>query len=177
VQFEPTKYAAIRACIARLHLTPTDVVFDIGCGMGRVTCLFAREPVARCIGIESVPGLAEIARRNAKHVRGRRAEMEIREGDAGTADYARGTIYWLYNPFGEDTMRRTLSRIRLAVEAAPRPIQIVYVAPNFERPFGEGGWLVRNGTIPVQYNLVRTMPASFWVNRQFRGGPDLGERP
>jgi hypothetical protein len=145
--------------------------------MGRVTCLFARRSVARCVGIESVPQLAEIARHNVASLRGRRAAVEIREGDAGAADYTGGTVFWLYNPFGDETMRRTVARIRAAVEAAPRPIQIVYVAPNFEGAFSESDWLIHAGTIAVQYNLVRAMPASFWVNRSFRGGPDLEPRP
>jgi predicted RNA methylase len=170
VQYEPTKYAAIDACLGHLALSPADVVFDIGCGMGRVTCVFATRPIARSIGIERDERLAAVARANAESLRGRRAPIEIRTVDAMDADYADGTVFWLYNPFGEDAMRRTLIRIRASVEAAPRPIRIVYAAPNFEAPFEASDWLERTATISVQYDLTSDMPASFWVNRRFRGG-------
>jgi predicted RNA methylase len=168
VQYEPTKYAAIHACLAQLLLAPDDVVFDIGCGMGRVTCLFARQPVTRCVGIERVGRLAEIARLNASRVYGRRASVEIRTEDAGQTDYAGGTVFWLYNPFGDETMRRTLARIKASVEAAPRPIQIIYAAPHYESAFYDGNWLDRKFAIEVQYDLVQTMPVSFWINRPLR---------
>jgi hypothetical protein len=78
-------------------------------------------------------------------------------------------VFWLYNnPFGDETMRRTLARIKASVEAAPRPIQIVYAAPHYERAFYDGNWLARKFTIEVQYDLVQTMPVSFWVNRPLR---------
>ena len=41
---------------------PADTVIDIGCGMGRALCLFARRNVRKCIGIEYDPGFAERAR-------------------------------------------------------------------------------------------------------------------
>jgi predicted RNA methylase len=165
VQYEPTKYGAIATCLEHLAVRPSDVVVDIGCGMGRVACVFSMLPVARVIGIELDDRLASIARANAARVRGRRADIEIRTGDAGQADYSGVTIFWLYNPFGEETMRRTLARIRESVDAAPRPIQLVYVAPNFERPLQDSAWLDRTATISVEYDLAGDVAASFWVNR------------
>jgi SAM-dependent methyltransferase len=166
--YEPTKYAAIRVCIAQTVLSPKDVFFDIGCGMGRVTCLFAREAVARCVGIEHSGPLADAARLNAARLRGRRAEIEIRTGDAGAADYSGGTIFWLYNPFDDDTMRRTLARLQESLEATPRRIQIIYVNPRGGRVFYENDWLQYQRTIEAPYSLTGNVKVSFWGNCKYR---------
>jgi precorrin-6B methylase 2 len=86
-----------------VRIADHDVVMDIGCGMGRVLCVFARRRLKKCIGIEFSGELAGIAERNARALRGRRAPIEIRIGDAAEADYTEGTIFWIYNPFGERT--------------------------------------------------------------------------
>jgi len=53
-----------------MDLVPgTDAAVDIGCGMGRVLCMFARRPISKCIGVECDAELAAVARRNAATLR------------------------------------------------------------------------------------------------------------
>jgi hypothetical protein len=44
-------------------------------------------------------------------LRGRKAPIEIVCGDASTADLGEGMIYFMFNPFGADTMGDTLENI------------------------------------------------------------------
>lgn len=85
-----------------------DIVFDIGCGVGRILCVFARRPVRKCVGIEISTIYAERARQNAKRLKGRKAPIEIFVADAAEADYSEGTIYCLFNPFGAKTLQLVL---------------------------------------------------------------------
>ena len=85
--------------------------YDIGSGMGRIVCAVARKRLRKGIGMELSEPLCQIARRNAMKLRGRKAPIEMVCGDASTADLREGTIYFMFNPFGADTMRDTPENI------------------------------------------------------------------
>lgn len=134
-------YLDLRRILARARLASTDVFYDIGCGMGRVVCLAARRRIARAVGVELHPGLAAIARRNAERLRGRRAPLEIRAADAATADLGDGTVYYLFNPFGADTLRAVLANIQRSLTARPRAVRFLYVNPQHAEAFAAARWL------------------------------------
>ena len=120
IPYEPAQYSNIRRCIATITLVPSDQVFDIGCGAGRAVCLFARQNVTRCVGIEYVPWVAEAARTNARSLRGRRSVVDIRNEDARLSDYGGGTYYWLFNPFDLDVMREVPAYTALLGSGPPK---------------------------------------------------------
>jgi predicted RNA methylase len=155
-------YSVIGAYARMLKLHPSDVVYDLGCGTGRPICVFARHLVRRCVGIEMDPGVAEIAKRNALNLVGRRSEIAIVQGDAATADYRDGSVFWLYHPFGERTLTAVLGRIRQSVEASPRSVRFCHVTPDAEEPFAACGWLTRYKT--VKPLLHPSCVAHFWRN-------------
>jgi hypothetical protein len=74
----------------------------------------------KCIGVELLAPFCEIARRNAAGLRGRKAPIQIVCGDAATAELSEGTIYFMFNPFGADTLRDTLENIRGSLSQEPR---------------------------------------------------------
>jgi SAM-dependent methyltransferase len=119
-------YHYIRKTVKILNAASEDVVFDIGCGKGRVLCLFAREPVKKCVGVELMEDLCHEARANAVRMRGRRSPVEIFCQDAAQANLAEGTIYYLFNPFGAETLDAVLQNIRRSLSEFPRRVRIVY---------------------------------------------------
>jgi predicted RNA methylase len=163
VEYLPMDYGLLWKYMRPVSLEPDDVVFDIGCGMGRVLCAFARRRVRKCVGIEFDAELAEIARANGRALRGRRARIEIRTGDAREADYAEGTVFWFHNPFGERTMAAVLDRIHQSLVASPRHIQLVYVRPVHENLLRSRAWLAR--TAVLDSAVHQTGAASYWENR------------
>jgi hypothetical protein len=48
-RYEPLNYASLDLIAKRLGAGPQDVIYDIGCGMGRVVCYFARLPVKKVV--------------------------------------------------------------------------------------------------------------------------------
>jgi predicted RNA methylase len=157
---EPVDYLLLWKFMKPLRLGTHEVVFDIGCGMGRVLCAFARRNISQCVGIEFDPQLAEIAVENGRTLRGRRAAIEVRCGDAAEADYSAGTIYWLFNPFGSETLQRVMKRIERSVIEKPRAVRIVYVNPVHEDVLRQFRWLERTGF--VQSPFFGTYGASYW---------------
>ena len=129
VPFAALDYVAIHRCLKSVELRPSDVFVDIGCGNGRVLCLAARRRVRKCVGIEYRPALARQAVRNARSLRGRRCPIEIIAHDAADSDFSEGTVFWMFNPFGEQTMRRVTERIIASQRSHPRRVRLIYVRP------------------------------------------------
>ena len=162
----PDVHLAENVCVgavvaSRSGILPDAVGGDIGCGMGRVVCLFARAKIKKSIGVEISAELAKIARLNAQRLRGRKAVIEIIVADAAEADYSEGTIFFLLNPFGRETLEAVLDRIKPSVEAFPRHIQILYVNPFHEEVLKGCGWLKCVG---VDQPLLFKTYASYWTN-------------
>ncbi len=129
VPFAALDYVAILRCLRAVELRPSDVFVDIGCGNGRVLCVAARRKLGKCIGIEYRPALARQAARNAESLRGRQCPVEIVTRDAADQDFSEGTVYWMFNPFGEQTMRRVAERIIASQRVHPRRVRLIYVRP------------------------------------------------
>lgn len=129
VHYEPPDYPRLAHTLWAARIEPDDVVYEIGCGMGRIVCVLARRRIDRVIGIEISSALADRAQRNLMTLRGRRSRAEIIIADAANADYTGGTVYVLYNPFGERTMRAVMRRIESSWVADPRLVRIVYMHP------------------------------------------------
>jgi SAM-dependent methyltransferase len=159
VVYDAMDYPLLLAYLRRLKLRPDDVVYDIGCGMGRILCAASRAGVARCVGIEVSADLVDRARRNAQQLRGGRGEIEVRLADAALADYGGGTVYCMFNPFGRPTLTAVLARLRESVEQQPRTIRIGYNNPAHEDLLSGSGWLRcydRHSSIWYQH------ASSFW---------------
>lgn len=163
VIYEGISYLQLWRYINSLKLSSDDVVFDIGCGMGRVLCLFARRPVKKCVGIEVSKELAEIAKQNAMRLRGCKAPIDIVVGDAAEADYSDGTIYCLFNPFGAETLEAVLERIYSSVQRLPRRIWIAYFTPIHDDVLESCDWLrcYKRKNSALRKGGGR---ASFWTN-------------
>lgn len=144
-----------------LRLQPDDVAVEIGSGLGRALCAMARYRVKKCIGVEFSPKLVERARENVRHLRGRRSPVELIASDAAFVDYSEGTAFYLFNPFGETTMRVVLERIHESVRAKPRRVRLLYVNPVHEDVFEAASWLTKTRTLESR---VFNTTASLWEN-------------
>ena len=160
-RYSTVGYHHVRKILRELSLGPDDVFCDVGCGMGRVLCLAARYPVRKCVGVELTDRLCTIARRNATSLRGRRAPVEIIGGDAPRADLSEGTVYFLFNPFGPETLQDTLENIRVSLGANPRSIRIVYYHAKYRAAVDNLPWLA-----PLQeFRSFGGHPVVIWGNR------------
>ncbi len=139
-RYEANSYSVLTIMLNHLALKPSDVVYDIGCGAGRILCLAARRNVSAVVGIECVPSLADKARENARVLRARRARVLIISGDAAVQNYSGGSVFIMFNPFGADTMRRVLGRIRTSL-ALGKSARFAYLNPVHETVLQHCGWL------------------------------------
>jgi predicted RNA methylase len=115
---------------------------DLGCGKGRVLILAAEYGFQRVLGIELDSRLVEVARANVRSVQARQQnrmdKVEVLTGDAATFTLPLGpTIIYMYNPFGEQTVREVASNVQRSLELNPRPLLVVYYNPVHQHLFKE----------------------------------------
>jgi len=125
---------------------------DFGAGKGRALLLAAEYPFRKILGVEFVPQLVEICRRNlaAYHNPQRRCcDIEIREGDAAELVLPEGPlILFFYNPFDSPVMARVVDNVRHSLEAQPRPITVIYHTPKHEALWASLPLFVRQPSPP-----------------------------
>jgi SAM-dependent methyltransferase len=135
-QFETCAHSAISKTIDLVKPTPYDVVYVLGCGKGRAVCHFAQRRVRKVIGIEISKRLCEIALGNARTLCFSKSPIEIRNRDVATADISDGTVFFMFNPFGEKTLRQVLRNIINSSQCG-NPIRFIYINPVFSEVFDE----------------------------------------
>lgn len=95
VRFVPTPQNIVEAMLEMAHVTPADIVYDLGSGDGRIPITAAQKYGARGVGIEIEPRLVEIARDNAAkaHVTDR---VWFVHDDLFEADISPATVVTMY---------------------------------------------------------------------------------
>jgi hypothetical protein len=125
VFYQPTPARHIFSLIELTALTPTDVLVDLGSGMGHVPLLASICSDSHCVGIELEATYVERAQQCAKGLNLNRVSF-IQE-DARLADLSIGTIFYLYTPFTGSILKTVLGRLKR--EAASRRIRICSYGP------------------------------------------------
>jgi SAM-dependent methyltransferase len=125
VFYQPTPARHILSLIGLTALDASDVLVDIGCGLGHVPLLVSACTDAQCMGIELDETYVECARRCAQKLNLNRVTF-IRQ-DAREADLSSGTVFYLYTPFTGSILDDVLGMLRR--EAARRPIRICTFGP------------------------------------------------
>jgi predicted RNA methylase len=94
VPFAPTPQPVVEAMLKLAGVGPSDVVYDLGSGDGRVVIVAAQNYRARGVGIEIVPHLVELSRQIAQQ--GELADkVTFVEGDLFDSDLSRATVVTL----------------------------------------------------------------------------------
>ncbi|MBO3736592.1 methyltransferase domain-containing protein [Actinoplanes flavus] len=136
VAYSPTPVHQFRKILRSLPIpTPSAFTFvDLGCGKGRTLLLAAEYGFGRVVGVEFDPTLAETARQNATGcglvTRSTAGAVEVVCGDAARYEFPpEPTVVFLFNPFGEDTLRAVVDQIEQTLALWPRPFVVAYFNP------------------------------------------------
>lgn len=125
VFYQPTPARHIFDFLQRSRLAKSEVLMDLGSGLGQVPLLAAIGTGARCIGIEREAAYVDSARRCAEALD--LDGVSFIHQDARTADLSVATIFYLYTPFTGTMLGEMLSK--LEQEARRRPIRIGTLGP------------------------------------------------
>jgi precorrin-6B methylase 2 len=127
--YMPTTYNILRDVFKSLPLTKDDVFMDVGCGMGRVVFYAATMKLKRVIGIELRQSMYDVAVDNYAKLKNREnyAPIDIVHGDVTTYNINDVTVFFLFNPFGIQTMTALMNNIKQSLTQNARNIRIVYI--------------------------------------------------
>lgn len=125
VFYQPTPARHVFDLLGRLALGSDDVLVDLGAGLGHVPLLAAICTPARGVGIEIEPAYVASGRDCAQALR--LANACFVQGDARAADFATGSVFYLYTPFTGSILREVLDALRR--EAARRAFRVCSFGP------------------------------------------------
>src|ERR1039458_6446121 len=95
VPFVPTTDEAVKAMLKLADVKKADVVYDLGCGDGRIVIAAARDFGARAVGIDIDPQRIAEAKENARKA-GVEKLVRFEENDLFEADIHEATVVTLF---------------------------------------------------------------------------------
>ena len=96
VIFVPTPTEVVDQMLRVARVTKDDVVYDLGCGDGRIVVTAAKRFGARGVGIDIDPARIRDSRKNVD-TSGVADRVEIRQADLFTTDLSKATVVTLYH--------------------------------------------------------------------------------
>jgi SAM-dependent methyltransferase len=91
----PTGNDLVNLMLKTAKVGPSDLVYDLGAGDGKIAIAAAKNFGARAVGIEFNPEMAALAQRNAKRA-GVGDRVTIINGDIFKEDFSKATVVTLY---------------------------------------------------------------------------------
>jgi precorrin-6B methylase 2 len=95
VPFVPTTDEAVQAMLKLADVKKTDVVYDLGCGDGRIVIAAAKDFGARAVGIDINPQRIAESKENARKA-GVEQQVRFEENDLFDADIHEATVVTLF---------------------------------------------------------------------------------
>lgn len=136
--YQPTESALFHEMLEALrqhsHLDFHDFVFvDLGSGKGRTLLMASDYPFRRIVGVELLPALHEAAQENLSKYRSESQNcfaLESLCADATEFRFpAEPTVLYLFNPFPEPGLRRTMANLEQSLRERPRAVYVLYHNP------------------------------------------------
>jgi methylase of polypeptide subunit release factors len=153
VYYAPSPVGVVLDIARTLELVPGDHVYDLGSGLGCVTSALGWLTDARVTGVEFDPAYVARARDLAREAK--LARVDYVHGDARTADYSDGTVFYLFNPFVGPTMTEVLAKLRSVASDHPITICTFNCAATFQRePWLEESARTPHGLVIFKSRLV-----------------------
>ncbi len=95
VPFIPTTETAVKAMLELAEVKRSDIVYDLGCGDGRIVIAAAKSYGARGVGIDIDAALVREAKKNARQA-GVEKLVEFREQDLFQSNFREATVVTLF---------------------------------------------------------------------------------
>ena len=144
--FMPTPTEVVERMLQMAEVTRGDVVYDLGCGDGRLVITAAKRYGARGVGVDIDPALIAQSRANAKR-EGVDALVEFRQQDALTVDVSPASVVTLYLLSAANLQLRP--RLQTQLKPGSRVVS---------HQFGMGDWVpTRTDTITDRFGTTRLL--------------------
>jgi SAM-dependent methyltransferase len=137
--------------LSSLSLKYEDFVFvDFGSGKGRALLIASQFPFRRIIGVEFSPVLHATAERNI--ARYKSPAQRCRNIQSLCMDFTRfplplePAVFYFFDPCHQAVLAQVLSNMENSLQAHPRKMLVIYVAPRLQRLMDSAGFLKKIAT-------------------------------
>jgi len=151
IGYFPSAVPAILEAIELVPIRASNVVIDLGAGLGKVCLLVHLATGARCIGVELQPELVAAARAASERLGLRDDDVRFVEGDVREVDewlLREADVFYMFTPFRGPALDAVLARLERV--AASKRITVASLGFDIERPSGGVHrpirWLERRAT-------------------------------
>lgn len=138
VYYQQTPIRVILELVEQARFTANDVFYDLGSGLGQVPILVNLLSGVTAKGIEFEPAYCTYAQGCAAGLN--LARVAFINADARHADYADGTVFFMYTPFEGSLLQTVLEKLR--AESRRRIIRLFTYGPCTP-PVSRQNWLKR----------------------------------
>lgn len=134
------------------RVRPWDTFVDVGCGKGRaLNWWIDNYPKSRAYGIEINEDVGMKAKRRLRKY----PHVTVLVGDALQLIPEHGSLFYMFNPFGEEQMRMFAEKIRARpLSAGGYPRRVVYYNSIFYKVFEGGGFTITPINLPYGHRCM-----------------------
>ena len=128
--YVPTPHDIVEKMLEMADIKKDDVVYDLGCGDGRIVVQAAKKRGCKGVGFEIVPDLVKQARENARKNKVEHL-VEIRKADLFKADISEATVLPIYLlPKMLKELKPKLAKLKPGTRIISHDYQIEGVKPD-----------------------------------------------
>lgn len=113
--YVPTPETVVKKMLDMAKVGKDDIVFDLGCGDGRICCMAARDFGAKAVGVDIDPARIKDCMETMKTYKVTKDQVDIRQGDAlKVKDLERATVimFYMLPEFMEKLEPQVLKRLK-----------------------------------------------------------------
>ena len=131
--YEAVNYYMLERLLETFRTLSTDAaIIDLGCGKGRVMVVAAHFGFRKITGIDFAKELCQEATRNMERLQSSFQHLDWKVIHANVADYPvqpGDSVFFMFNPFFEDTLNLFLDNLDKSLQRHPRKTWFLYASP------------------------------------------------
>lgn len=120
-------------------------IIDLGCGKGRVLMVAPHFGYTDITGIDFAKELCEQAVSNMKKKEKHFADIKWNVINENVEDYhieRQDSVFFMFNPFTEDVLKRFLAKLDHSCHEFPRAIYFLYASPQYQQMLLDDGYAI-----------------------------------
>jgi len=129
VLWVPTMSEFINGFFELTPVSPSDVVYDLGCGDGRLLFAALEKGAGRCVGIDIDPKMIAEARRSARQ-KGLESQITFIEDDFLNRDLSEATMIFCY--LFPEALRALKPKFERELKPGTRIVSEVFTVPKWK---------------------------------------------
>jgi SAM-dependent methyltransferase len=129
--YVPTEQVVVEKMLEMAKVKKDDIVFDLGCGDGRIVCTAAKKYGARGVGVDIDPARIKDCLETMRKFEVTKDQVDIRQGDAlKVKDLEKATVIMLY--MLPEFMEKLEPQVKTRLKPGTRVVAHDYPFPNMD---------------------------------------------